>query len=147
MSTLVTPCCFHKKSKLLFHMWFGLWVLLQMGLLQIPVPNLLSVIHQFSCCFMLPWFMLLFPRFATPSPCSTHRTDTHGPHDGQTHNARALTHSWAIAYGLGTLMMVVFFKTQFKDIPSGFCFWSPWAGLEAPSLCCQSILKSWHGSG
>lgn len=75
----VTPCFLTQKVQASFPRGYGVWVLLPMGLLQLPLPNLLSVIYQFSCCIMLPWFMLMVPRFATPSPCSTHSTDTCGP--------------------------------------------------------------------
>lgn len=79
ISTSMTPCCLQEKLKLLFHAWFGHWVLLQMGLPQLPVPNLISVLHQFSCCFMFPGSTLP-TRSATPSPSSTDSTNTYRTH-------------------------------------------------------------------
>lgn len=97
----VTPCFLTQKVQAPFPRGYGLWVLLLMGLLQLPLPSLLSVIYQFSCCIMLPWFMLMVPRSLglqhhlpvalTPQ---THVDYVHW----QARNACALTHTWALSW-------------------------------------------------
>lgn len=124
------------------------WKCFSRWVLQLPVPELLSIIHQCSCCFTLPCFTCccslglqhhLPPAALTLQPRKDH---VHG----QAHSALlpALTHTLAVLSDWERWWWKCCLRLSSSIPPSGCHFW---AGLEAPSLCCPSILKSRHGCG
>lgn len=141
--TPVTSCCFQKEPNLLFHAWFGLWVLLQMDLLRQPVPNLVSVIHPFSCFLALCCLLGLQHHLSLAFTPQTH-TD---PMCVGTQCPCTVTHLGYVL-GVGSSNDGSVLQDSVQGFPPlGCCFWSLWDGLEAPSLCCPRILKSWCGPG
>lgn len=108
------------------------WKCFSRWVLQLPVPKLLSIIHQFSCCFMLPCFMLLFPGFATPSPSGAHSRVTKGPRAWVGTHPLCTYTLFGYPCGLGAVGMEVLPETQLKHFPLRLLFLIPLGWVRSP---------------